>query len=137
MRATSWLAPLPPTIAIEIASHRVTVAGPTTLLAILNSLQMGFRTLAIQRRSSEVWQLLGSVKSEFGKFAGILEKAEKQITTVGKSIGEASRKTRTIERRLKKVETLDVGPVQNALGIEDKAGEDLDDGNGDPDEGAE
>ena len=62
--------------------YRITLAGPTTLTALLNSLQMGFRTLAIEQRSSEVWSLLGAVKSEFGKFAGILEKAEKQISTV-------------------------------------------------------
>jgi DNA recombination protein RmuC len=86
--------------------HRVVIAGPTTVTALLNSLQMGFRTLAIEKRSSEVWGLLGAVKSEFGKFAGILEKAEKQINTVGKSLGEASRKTRTIERRLRGVESL-------------------------------
>jgi len=86
--------------------HRVVVAGPTTVTALLNSLQMGFRTLAIEQRSSEVWNLLGAVKGEFGKFAGILEKAEKQINTVGKSLGEASRKTRTIERRLRGVESL-------------------------------
>lgn len=86
--------------------HRIVVAGPTTITALLNSLQMGFRTLAIEKRSSEVWKLLGAVKSEFGKFAGILERAEKQITTVGKSLGDASRKTRTIERRLRGVEAL-------------------------------
>ncbi|HEY0332254.1 MAG TPA: DNA recombination protein RmuC [Stenotrophomonas sp.] len=86
--------------------YRVVIAGPSTVTALLNSLQMGFRTLAIEKRSSEVWGLLGAVKSEFGKFAGILEKAEKQINTVGKSLGEASRKTRTIERRLRGVETL-------------------------------
>ncbi|XTQ94333.1 DNA recombination protein RmuC [Xanthomonas sacchari] len=86
--------------------HRIVVAGPTTITALLNSLQMGFRTLAIEKRSSEVWGVLAAVKSEFGKFAGILEKAEKQISTVGKSLGEASRKTRTIERRLRGVETL-------------------------------
>ena len=86
--------------------HRVVVAGPTTVTALLNSLQMGFRTLAIEKRSSEVWGLLGAVKSEFGKFAGILERAEKQIHTVGKSLGDASRKTRTIERKLRGVETL-------------------------------
>jgi DNA recombination protein RmuC len=95
--------------------HRITLTGPTTLLAVLNSLQMGFRTLAIQQRSAEVWQLLGSVKAEFGKFAGILEKAEKQITTVGRSIGAASRKTRTIERRLRGVEVLDGTPAALAL----------------------
>ncbi len=86
--------------------HRVTLVGPTTLLALLNSLQMGFRTLAIEKRSSEVWQTLGAVKNEFGKFAGILEKAEKQVTTVGRSLSEASRKTRTIERKLRGVEAL-------------------------------
>ena len=96
--------------------HRVVVAGPTTVTALLNSLQMGFRTLAIEQRSSEVWSLLGAVKSEFGKFAGILEKAEKQITTVGRSIGEASRKTRTIERRLRGVESLAAEQAQSLLG---------------------
>ncbi len=108
--------------------HRVVVAGPTTITALLNSLQMGFRTLAIEKRSSEVWSLLGAVKSEFGKFAGILEKAEKQITTVGRSIGAASRKTRTIERRLRGVETLANEQVQQLLGdlgeAEEEGGED-------------
>ncbi|WP_434031957.1 DNA recombination protein RmuC [[Pseudomonas] boreopolis] len=96
--------------------HRVVVAGPTTVTALLNSLQMGFRTLAIEQRSSEVWSLLGAVKSEFGKFAGILEKAEKQINTVGKSLGEASRKTRTIERRLRGVESLSADDSRALLG---------------------
>ncbi|WP_031340012.1 DNA recombination protein RmuC [Xanthomonas maliensis] len=86
--------------------YRVVIAGPTTVTALLNSLQMGFRTLAIEQRSSEVWGLLGAVKSEFGKFAGILEKAERQIHTVGKTLGDAGRKTRTIERRLRGVESL-------------------------------
>jgi DNA recombination protein RmuC len=102
----------------------VVVAGPTTVTALLNSLQMGFRTLAIEQRSSEVWGLLGAVKSEFGKFAGILEKAEKQISTVGRSLGEASRKTRTIERRLRSVETLGSEQTQDLLG--DMSGEDED-----------
>lgn len=96
--------------------HRVVVAGPTTVTALLNSLQMGFRTLAIEQRSSEVWSLLGAVKSEFGKFAGILEKAEKQISTVGRSLGEASRKTRTIERRLRGVESLGSEQTEQLLG---------------------
>ena len=108
--------------------HRIVVAGPTTVTALLNSLQMGFRTLAIEKRSSEVWQVLGAVKSEFGKFAGILEKAEKQISTVGKSLGEASRKTRTIERRLRGVESLP-GPDAQAL-----LGEAFDETAGDEDE---
>jgi DNA recombination protein RmuC len=96
--------------------HRVVIAGPTTVTALLNSLQMGFRTLAIEQRSSEVWSLLGAVKSEFGKFAGILEKAEKQINTVSKSLGDASRKTRTIARRLRGVETLGQSQSQALLG---------------------
>ncbi len=104
--------------------HRVVIAGPTTVTALLNSLQMGFRTLAIEQRSSEVWSLLGAVKSEFGKFAGILEKAEKQINTVGKSLGDASRKTRTIERKLRGVESLSSDASQAMLGTDDEADED-------------
>jgi len=105
--------------------HRVTVAGPTTLTAILNALQMGFRTLAIEQRSSEVWRLLGEVKTEFGKFGGILEKAEKQLNTVSKSIGEAGRKTRTIGRALRDVESLPAAEVQSLL--QDAALQDFDD----------
>lgn len=105
--------------------YRVTVAGPTTLTAILNALQMGFRTLAIERRSSEVWRLLGEVKTEFGKFGGILEKAERQLNTVSKSIGEAGRKTRTITRALRDVESLPAAEVQSLL--QDAALQDFDD----------
>jgi DNA recombination protein RmuC len=97
--------------------HRITIAGPSTLSALLNSLRMGFRTLAIEKRSSEVWQLLGAVKNEFGKFAGILEKAEKQINTVSKSLGEAGKKTRTIERKLRGVETLSGEVTKELLGV--------------------
>ncbi len=85
---------------------RVTLVGPTTLLALLNSLQMGFRTLAIEQRSSEVWQLLGTVKAEFGKFAGILEKTDSQLETVRNSLKAAGVRTRAIEKQLKGVETL-------------------------------
>ena len=86
--------------------HRVTVAGPTTLSALLNSLQMGFRTLAIAKRSSEVWALLGAVKNEFGKFGVVLEKTRKQLDTVRNSIDSAGQRTRAIERKLRGVETL-------------------------------
>ncbi len=96
--------------------HRVTVVGPTTLLALLNSLQMGFRTLAIEQRSSEVWQLLGAVKSEFGKFGVVLERTSSQLDTVRKSIDAAGVRTRAIERRLKDVETLPVDESQRLLG---------------------
>jgi DNA recombination protein RmuC len=86
--------------------QRVVVTGPTTLGAILNSLQMGFRTLAIEKRSSEVWALLGAVKTEFGKFGDILEKTHKKLQEASNTIEDASRKSRTIERRLRVVQEL-------------------------------
>ncbi|MGB3461875.1 DNA recombination protein RmuC [Rhodanobacter lindaniclasticus] len=96
--------------------HRVTVAGPTTLSALLNSLQMGFRTLAIAKRSSEVWALLGAVKNEFGKFGVVLEKTRKQLDTVRNSIDSAGQRTRAIERKLRGVETLSGDVTQQLLG---------------------
>jgi DNA recombination protein RmuC len=97
--------------------HRVTVAGPTTLTALLNSLQMGFRTLAIEKRSSEVWQVLGAVKNEFGKFGAVLEKTRKQLDTVRNSIDNAGVRTRAIERRLRGVETLGGEETQQLLDL--------------------
>jgi DNA recombination protein RmuC len=85
---------------------RVTVCGPTTLSALLNSLQMGFRTLAIEKRSSEVWQVLGAVKSEFGRFGEVLARTKAQLQTVANSIDAAETRTRQIERKLKDVEAL-------------------------------
>lgn len=85
---------------------RVTVCGPTNLLAYLNSLQMGFRTLAIQQRSSEVWKVLGTVKAEFGKFAEVLANTKRQLQTVANTIDQAEVRTRQIERKLKDVEVL-------------------------------
>jgi len=85
---------------------RVTICGPTNLLAYLNSLQMGFRTLAIQQRSSEVWKVLGTVKAEFGKFAEVLASTKRQLQTVANSIDQAETRTRQIERKLKDVEVL-------------------------------
>jgi DNA recombination protein RmuC len=85
---------------------RVTVAGPTTLAATLNALQMGFRSLAIQKRSSEVWKVLGAVKSEFGKFGDILDKVGKKLEEAQNTIGDAASKSRNIERKLKGVEEL-------------------------------
>ncbi len=84
--------------------YRILVAGPTTLAALLNSLQMGFRTLQIQKRSGEVWALLGSVKTEFGKFGDLLEKTHKKLQEAGNTIEDAARKSRTIERRLRDVQ---------------------------------
>ncbi len=86
--------------------HRVTVAGPTTLSALLNSLQMGFRTLAIAKRSSEVWKILGAVKNEFGKFGVVLDKTRKQLDAARNSIDSAGVRTRAIERKLRAVESL-------------------------------
>jgi DNA recombination protein RmuC len=86
---------------------KVVVTGPTTLAAILNSLQMGFRTMAIQKRSGEVWKVLGAVKKEFENFGGMLDKAHKEITKAGETIEELQgKRTRAINRRLKEVEAL-------------------------------
>jgi DNA recombination protein RmuC len=85
---------------------QVTLAGPTTLAAILNSLQMGFRTLAIEQRSEEVWRLLGAVKTGFGTFGDLLAKTQKQLVTVGNTLGEAEVRTRAIERKLLGVQAL-------------------------------
>jgi len=86
--------------------YKVVLTGPTTLTAILNSLQMGFRTLAIEKRSSEVWSLLGSVKTEFGKFGDVLEKTQKKLAEASNTIDDASKRSRAIERRLRDVQEL-------------------------------
>jgi DNA recombination protein RmuC len=86
--------------------YRVVVAGPSTLTALLNSLQMGFRTLAIEKRSSEVWALLGAVKTEFSKFADILDKTQKKLQEASNTIETAAKKSRTIQRKLKNVQEL-------------------------------
>ncbi len=88
--------------------YRIVVSGPTTFVALLNSLQMGFRTLAIEKRTSEVWQLLGVVKTEFAKFGDILDKTNKKLLEISSTMELASKKSRTIERKLKKVEALPV-----------------------------
>ena len=86
--------------------HRVTLAGPTTLMAMLNSLQMGFRTLALEKRSSEVWQVLGAVKTEFGKFGDVLAKVKNQTQTVLNTLESAETRSRAMGRALKTVEAL-------------------------------
>ena len=88
------------------------MTGPTTLAAILNSLQMGFRSLAIQKRSSEVWRILSAVKTEFDKFGGMLEKAQKNLQTANNQLEEVmGKRTRAIQRHLRSVEAL---PTQDA-----------------------
>jgi DNA recombination protein RmuC len=86
--------------------YRVTLCAPTNLLAILNSLQLGFRTLAIEQRSNEVWTVLGAVRSEFGKFGEVLARAHKKLQEASNTLDEARGKTTTIARRLKDVEAL-------------------------------
>ena len=96
--------------------YHVIVTGPTTLAAILNSLQMGFRTLAIQKRSSEVWRILGGVKAEFEKFGGLLEKAQKNLQTSNNQLEEfMGKRTRAIQRQLRSVEALPAKEEQNPL----------------------
>jgi len=96
--------------------YRVTIAGPTTLTALLNSLQMGFRTLAIEKRSSEVWQILGAVKTEFANFGDVLANTKRQLAAVANSIDKAETRTRQMERKLKGVEALPVDQAQGLLG---------------------
>jgi DNA recombination protein RmuC len=86
--------------------YKITITGPTTLSALLNSLQMGFRTLAIEKRSSEVWDLLGAVKTEFGQFGIILEKTKKKLDEAVNVIDTAGVRTRAIERKLRNVQEL-------------------------------
>lgn len=97
----------PEVVALLQREYKIIVTGPTTLAAMLNSLQMGFKTLAIQKRSSEVWQILGAVKTEFGKFGGVLEKAQKKLTEANKELDSlVGTRTRMMLSKLKKVEEL-------------------------------
>ena len=104
---------------------KIVVTGPTTLGAILNSLQMGFRTLAIQKRTSEVWNVLGAVKTEFSKFGGMLEKVQKNLQNAGDQLEEVmGKRTRAIERKLRQVEALPTEESQKMLSIQDFTDED-------------
>jgi DNA recombination protein RmuC len=98
--------------------HRITLAGPTTLLAILSSLQMGFRTLALEKRSSEVWQVLGAVKNEFGKFGDVLARVKTQTETVLKTLDSAQVRSRAMDRALKKVESLSDSQSQSLIAVD-------------------
>ena len=100
--------------------YKIVVTGPTTLGAILNSLQMGFRTLAIQKRTSEVWSVLGAVKTEFGKFGGMLQKVQKNLQNAGDQLEEVmGKRTRAIERKLRQVEALPTEESQKMLNLPD------------------
>ena len=107
--------------------QRIIIAGPTTLTALLTSLQVGFRTLAIEKRSGEVWQLLSAVKTEFARFSDLLDTAQKRIHSVSTSIEQASRKSRTIARKLRDVEALDAGQAARMLETGDEGEDDTPD----------
>ena len=92
--------------------YRVLIAGPTTLAALLNALQQGFRTLAIQKRSADIWKTLGTIKGQFGLFGDLLEKVQKRLDDAGKAVGEASDRHRIMTNRLAKVESLPAPEVE-------------------------
>lgn len=96
---------------------RVMVAGPTTLAALLNSLQMGFRTLAIEKRSSEVWDVLSAVKTEFGKFGAVFDKVRKKLGEASSTIDQATVRTRAMERKLRTVDELPAPEASDLLGL--------------------
>lgn len=97
---------------------RITITGPTTVSAFLSSLQMGFRSLAVERRTSDIWRLLGSVKAEFGKFGDVLEKTKQKLDAASKEIDSAGARSRAIERRLRDVESLDGPEASDSRGLE-------------------
>ena len=99
--------------------YQIVIAGPTTLAAILNSLRMGFRTLMIEKRSSEIWEILGAVKSEFGKFGGVMDKLKKQLNTAANTVDETGVRTRAMERKLRTVEELPVEEASVQIGLPD------------------
>ncbi|HCY12765.1 MAG TPA: DNA recombination protein RmuC [Gammaproteobacteria bacterium] len=95
--------------------HRVVISGPTTIAALLSSLRLGFRSLAIEKQASEVWQVLAAVKTEFGKFGGVLDKVKKQLATASNTIDETQTRTRAMARKLREVEQLPGGESDELL----------------------
>ena len=102
--------------------QRIMVAGPTTLAALLSSLQMGFRTLAIEQRATEAWEVLGAVKTEFGKFGRVLERLKKQLDRASSTVEKAETRTRVMERRLRDVERLPESVAPDVLSLPFEAG---------------
>ncbi|MGA7322998.1 MAG: DNA recombination protein RmuC [Rhodomicrobium sp.] len=111
---------------IEMArrDYRVTLAGPTTLAATLNALQMGFRTLAIQKRSSEVWRVLEAVKAEFGKYGTMLDQVQKKLHEASNTIEKVTARQRAVDRKLRAVESISDGEAEAILGLTPVALED-------------
>jgi DNA recombination protein RmuC len=98
--------------------YRVNITGPTTLSAMLNSLRMGFRTLAIEQRSSEVWKVLSAVKTEFGKFENVLGKVQKKLSEASKTIEDTGVRTRAMDRKLRDVEKMSGDSAAEMLGLD-------------------
>jgi DNA recombination protein RmuC len=110
--------------------YHVTLAGPTTLTAILNALQMGFRSLAIEKRTSEVWQVLGAIKSEFGKYGDVVKRLRRQLNTAVNTVDTLGARTRVMDRKLRRVEVLPEGAAQAILGVDVLNAMDQEDENG-------
>ncbi|KAF1712307.1 DNA recombination protein RmuC [Pseudoxanthomonas kalamensis DSM 18571] len=106
--------------------HRITLAGPTTLLALLTSLQVGFRTVAIEKRSAEVWRILGAAKTEFGKFGDVLDNVKSKLEQASRQIDQTGVRTRAIERRLREVESLPGEDGDRLLGEGNGSGDETD-----------
>jgi DNA recombination protein RmuC len=111
-----------------LLKYRTMIAGPTTLSAIVSSLRMGFQTLVVEKRASEVWRVLGAVKTEFGKFGGVLDKVHRQLSTATRTIEQTGVRRRAMERQLRAVEQMD--PIESAAvlalpaaGLKDLEGE--------------
>ncbi|HAJ48570.1 MAG TPA: DNA recombination protein RmuC, partial [Alphaproteobacteria bacterium] len=96
-------------------AYRVTIAGPTTLSAFLNALQMGFRTLAIQKRSSEVWKILGEAKAQFESYGQVWEKLARQLDTAQRTVEEAGKRTKAVARKLRGVESIETPSMADDL----------------------
>jgi len=107
-----------PRVSDQLQQMRITLAGPTTLCSILNALQMGFHTLAIEKRSSEVWEVLAAVKTEFGKFGDVLARLKKQLVTAQNTIASTEQRTRVMERKLRGVEELPEEETVDLLGMQ-------------------
>ncbi|MCH5316883.1 MAG: DNA recombination protein RmuC [Eubacterium sp.] len=106
-------------VAEKLQADGIMIAGPSTITALLNSLAMGFRTMAINKKANEVWKVLGAAKEQYGKFGILLQKAKKKIEEAGKTIDEADHRNEIIQKSLRKVETLDSGEANDILGLEE------------------
>lgn len=106
-------------VAEKLQAEGIMVAGPSTITALLNSLAMGFRTMAINKKANEVWKVLGAAKEQYGKFGDLLTKARKKVEEAGKVLDEADHRNEIIQKSLRKVETLDSGEANGILGLEE------------------